>query len=60
MIHNINNLSLTKKIISYKFSISEVTISKIYKKIAGDVAAKLSVFQAQSAGQFKSMTLEWQ
>ncbi len=35
-------------------------VSKIYKKIAGDVAAKLSVFQAQSAGQFKSMTLEWQ
>lgn len=28
-----NNLSLSKKLISNKFSISEVTISKIYKKI---------------------------
>jgi len=34
-------------------------ISKIYKKLAGDVAAQLSVFQAQSIGQFKPLTLEW-
>jgi transcription initiation factor TFIIIB Brf1 subunit/transcription initiation factor TFIIB len=33
LMSKINNLSLTKKIISKKFSISEVTISKIYKKI---------------------------
>jgi transcription initiation factor TFIIIB Brf1 subunit/transcription initiation factor TFIIB len=33
LMSKINNLSLTKKSISKKFSISEVTISKIYKKI---------------------------
>lgn len=35
-------------------------VAKIYKKLAGDVAAQLSVFQAQSIGQFKPLTLEWQ
>jgi ATP-binding protein involved in chromosome partitioning len=35
-------------------------VSKIYKKLAGDVAAQLSVYQAQNAGQFKPLTLEWQ
>lgn len=33
LMSKMNNLSLTKKSISKKFSISEVTISKIYKKI---------------------------
>lgn len=33
LMSKINNLALTKKIISKKFSISEVTISKIYNKI---------------------------
>ena len=33
LMSKINNLDLTKKIISKKFNISEVTISKIYKKI---------------------------
>ena len=33
LMSKINNLPLTKKLISKKFSISEVTISKIYKKI---------------------------
>ena len=33
LMSKMNNLSLTKKLISKKFSISEVTISKIYKKI---------------------------
>lgn len=33
LMSKINNLSLTKRSISKKFSISEVTISKIYKKI---------------------------
>lgn len=35
-------------------------VSRIYKKLAGDVAAQLSVYQAQVAGQFKPLTLEWQ
>ncbi len=35
LMSKINGLSLTKKNISKKFSISEVTISKIYKKIEG-------------------------
>lgn len=37
----------------------ESEVAKLYKKLAGDVAAQLSVFQAQSAGQFKPLTLEW-
>lgn len=35
-------------------------VAKIYKKLAGDVAAQLSVLQAQSIGQFKPLSLEWQ
>ena len=44
----------------YKIKLTLNSVSKIYKKLAGDVAAQLSVFQAQSSGQFKPLTLEWQ
>lgn len=38
----------------------EAEVSKIYQKIAGDVAAQLSVLQAQAAGQFQPLSLTWQ
>jgi transcription initiation factor TFIIIB Brf1 subunit/transcription initiation factor TFIIB len=46
LMSKINNLSLTKKSISKKFSISEVTISNIYKKI--DEYRKLLVDSKQT------------
>jgi ATP-binding protein involved in chromosome partitioning len=35
-------------------------VSKIFYKLAGDVAAQLSILQAQSAGVFQPVSLQWQ
>ena len=35
-------------------------VSKIFKKIAGEVAAELSILHAKSSGNFHSMSLQWQ
>jgi ATP-binding protein involved in chromosome partitioning len=35
-------------------------IAKGYKKIARDMAAKLSVMSLENSGQFKPITMEWQ
>ncbi len=38
----------------------EAEVSKIYRKIAGEIAASLSVMQAQTTGQFQPLSLTWQ
>lgn len=43
--------------IMVEFADSEV--GKLYKKLAGDVAAGLSVLEAEASGQFKSLSLDW-
>ena len=35
-------------------------VSKIYTRIAGEIAAGLSMLQAQSAGGFQPLSLQWQ
>lgn len=37
----------------------DAEVSKIYRKIAGEVAAQLSILQAQAAGQFQPLSLTW-
>lgn len=37
----------------------ESQVGLIYKKLAGDVAAGLSILEAQASGQFKSLSLDW-
>ncbi len=34
-------------------------VARIFQKLASDVAAQLSILQAQSKGQFQPLTLEW-
>ncbi len=41
-------------------SYPDAEVSLVFRKLAGDIAASLSVLQAQSAGQFTPMTLQWQ
>jgi len=38
----------------------DLEVAKIYRKIAGDVAAQLSILQAHSAGQAQPLSLTWQ
>jgi len=38
----------------------DAEVSKIFRRLAGDMAAGLSVIQARSAGGFKPMALQWQ
>ena len=38
----------------------DAEVSKLYKKIAGGVAAELSVIQARTQGAFQPLTLDWQ
>lgn len=38
----------------------DTEVGKAYKKLAGDVAASLSVLEAQASGHFKSLSLDWQ
>jgi ATP-binding protein involved in chromosome partitioning len=35
-------------------------VSKVFQKLAGDVAAQLSILQAQAAGVFQPVSLQWQ
>lgn len=39
---------------------ADAEVSKLYRKIAGDVAAGLSILQAQTTGNFSPMELVWQ
>lgn len=38
----------------------DTEVSKLYRKIAGDVAAQLSILQAQTEGNFQPLSLTWQ
>jgi ATP-binding protein involved in chromosome partitioning len=38
----------------------QAEISKMYRKIAGDIASTLSVMHVQPSGTFKPMSLQWQ
>ncbi len=35
-------------------------VSKVFTRIAGEMAAQLSILQAQASGSFKGLNLEWQ
>lgn len=37
----------------------DAEVSKVFMKLAGEVAAQLSILQAESSGTFKSLTLDW-
>jgi ATP-binding protein involved in chromosome partitioning len=41
-------------------SFPDAEISRIYRKTAGDVAARLSILHAESTGTFTPMNLQWQ
>jgi len=38
----------------------DLEVAKLYRKMAGDLAAQLSVLQAQTTGTFQPLTLTWQ
>src|SRR5262249_52280349 len=38
----------------------DTEVAKVFRKLAGEVAAQLSILQAQAAGNFQPVTLDWQ